>query len=80
VAAGAVGALVSETQGRLRALAADIDAGGNVVGVVSWVLLSDGWRQLRAHQIGEAHRVEVRRVEAAGLAASLGPVLAEVTA
>lgn len=80
VAAGAVGALVAETQGRLRALAADVDAGGNTVGVVSWVLLADGWRQLRAYQSGASHRVEVRRVHAADLAGSLGPVLAEVTA
>jgi len=78
--AGLVGALVSQTQGRLCALVADIDAGGTVVGVVSWVLLEDGWRQLRAHQAGDAHRVEVRRVEPADLGAALGPVLAEVTA
>ncbi|QIX28295.1 hypothetical protein ncot_18135 [Nocardioides sp. JQ2195] len=75
-----VSALVGETRGRLRALVADIDAGGDVVGVVSWVLLADGWRTLRAHQVGDVNRVEVRRVEAAELAATLSPVLAEVTA
>jgi hypothetical protein len=74
-----VSALVAETRGRLRALVADIDAGGAVVGVVSWVLLADGWRQLRAHQAGDAQRVEVRRVQPDELAATLGPVLAEVT-
>lgn len=78
--AGLVGGLVSGTQGRLRALVADLDAGGTVVGVVSWVLLDDGWRELRAHQAGDAHRVEVRRVEPDDLGATLGPVLAEVTA
>jgi hypothetical protein len=79
-----VSALVSETRGRLRALVADIRAGdigasGAVVGVVSWVLLADGWRQLRAHQTEDAQRVEVRRVQPTDLAATLGPVLAEVT-
>ena len=49
------------------------------MGVVSWVLLADGWRQLRGHQAGDAQRVEVRRVQPADLAATLGPVLAEVT-
>lgn len=75
-----VGALVGETQGRLRALVADIDAGGSVVGVVSWVLLADGWRQLRPHQFGGDRRVEVRRVEPGDLSTALGPVLAEVNA
>lgn len=78
--AGVVSGLVAETHGRLRALVADIDAGGTVVGVVSWVLLADGWCQLRPHQEGETHRVEVRRVAPTDLAAALGPVLAEVSA
>jgi hypothetical protein len=78
--ANVVTGLVSETQGRLRALVADIDAGGTTVGVVSWVLLNDGWRQLRAHRDGDSHRVEVRRVAPTDLATTLGPVLAEVTA
>ena len=75
-----VTALVGETRGRLRALVADVAAGGSVVGVLSWVLLSDGWRALRPHHEEDAHRVEVRRVEPADLASVLGPVLAEVTA
>lgn len=75
-----IGALVSETQGRLRAMVADIDAGGSVVGVVSWVLLADGWHALRPHRDGDLNRVEVRRVDPAQLANELGPVLAEVTA
>lgn len=78
--AGVVSGLVGETQGRLRALVADIDARGTVVGVVSWVLLADGWCQLRPHQERDTHRVEVRRVAPTDLAAALGPVLAEVTA
>lgn len=73
-------ALVGETHGRLRAMVADVDAGGDIVGVVSWVLLADGWRALRAHQVDGANRVEVTTVNATELAASLGPVLAEVSA
>jgi hypothetical protein len=79
-ATAVVGALVGETQGRLRALVADVDAGGTTIGVLSWVLLADGWRVLRPHQEEDAHRVEVRRVRPADLASVLGPVLAEVTA
>lgn len=75
-----VGALVGETQGRLRALVADVDAGGTTIGVLSWVLLADGWRVLEPHEEADAHRVTVRRVEPADLASVLGPVLAEVTA
>ncbi|KRF15031.1 hypothetical protein [Nocardioides sp. Soil796] len=75
-----ISSLVTETQGRLRGLVADIDAGGDVVGVVSWVLLADGWHVLRSHQVDGANRVEVRRVDATELAATLGPILAEVSA
>ncbi|WP_067437946.1 hypothetical protein [Nocardioides jensenii] len=73
-------ALVSETRGRLRGLVADIDGGSDVVGVVSWVLLADGWHVLRSHQVDDANRVDVRRVAATELAPTLGPILAEVTA
>ena len=76
-----VSALVAETQGRLRGLAADVAAEGvPIVGVVSWLLLADGWRSLRAHQVGTERRVEVRRVEPSDLAPLLAPVLAEVSA
>jgi len=78
--AATVAALVGETRGRLRALVADVDAGGTPVGVVSWVLLEDGWRVLRPHQVGDTHRVELRRVDPTELAAVLGPVVAEVSA
>jgi len=85
VADGLVGpmisALLSETRGRLRGLAADVsEEGAPVVGVVSWILLEDGWRSLRAHQSGDERRVEVRRVEPSDLGSLLAPVLAEVTA
>lgn len=73
-------ALYAEAQGRMRALVTDVSSGeATVVGVVSWVLLADGWRALRAHQAGDEPRVEVRRVEPADLATELAPVLAEVT-
>lgn len=69
-------ALATETRGRLRALVADVSGGATtVVGVVSWVLLADGWRALRPHGDG---RVEVHRVDPADLATELAPVLAEV--
>ncbi|GAB3195809.1 hypothetical protein GCM10027062_03560 [Nocardioides hungaricus] len=69
-------ALAAETRGRLRALVADVSgADATVVGVLSWVLLADGWRALRPYG---ADRVEVRRVQPGDLAAELAPVLAEV--
>jgi hypothetical protein len=69
-------ALATEVRGRLRALVADV-AGERttVVGVLSWLLLADGWRALRPH---DGDRVEVRRVDPGDLAAELAPVLAEV--
>ncbi|HEY9564635.1 MAG TPA: hypothetical protein VIR30_12780, partial [Nocardioides sp.] len=73
-------ALVGETRGRLRAMVADIESGGTVVGVVSWVLLADGWHSLHTRQEGGVNRVAIRRVIATDLAADLGPVLAEVSA
>lgn len=74
-----LGALYAETQGRLRALVTDVSSGdAAVVGVVSWVLLADGWRALRPHHRGDEPRVEVRPVEPADLPTELAPVLAEV--
>jgi hypothetical protein len=72
--------LAAETRGRLRVLAADVSGEDtSVVGVVSWVLLADGWRALAPHHVDGAARVAVRRVEPDDLAADLAPVLAEVT-
>lgn len=74
--------LSGESQGRLRALVADTTGEETtLVGVVSWVLLADGWHALRPHGdpgSGEP-RVEVRRVEPADLGPLLAPVLAEVS-
>jgi hypothetical protein len=75
----ALAALGTETRGRLRVLAADVTGEvPTVVGVVSWVLVADGWRALTPHRVGEVARVEVRRVEPEDLAGDLAPVLAEV--
>jgi hypothetical protein len=73
-------ALAGEAQGRLRGLVADVSTETTtVVGVVSWVLLADGWRALCPHLEDDVLRVLVRRTDAAELAAHLAPVLAEVT-
>ncbi|MEV7429730.1 hypothetical protein AB0N29_08935 [Nocardioides sp. NPDC092400] len=74
--------LSGEVQGRLRALVADTSGEQTtVVGVLSWVLLGDGWHALRTYRdrVGDEARVEVRRVEPADLGPLLAPVLAEVT-
>jgi hypothetical protein len=74
-------ALVIDAQGRLRALGADVSGEETrLVGVVSWVLLADGWHALRPHREGDDHRVEVRRVTADDLAGDLAFVLAGVIA
>lgn len=77
--ASMVAALVMDARGRLRALGADVSGDETrMVGVVSWVLLPDGWRALRPHRRGEDHRVEVRRVGADDLPRDLAFVLAGV--
>ncbi|WZH51386.1 MAG: hypothetical protein PIR53_15350 [Nocardioides alkalitolerans] len=73
-----VRALHDETQGRVRAMVADVGTGSTTVGIVSWVLLADGWHGLRPHRDGDQHRVEVHRVEPGDFPAALAPVLAEV--
>ena len=78
---GVLAALAVESQGRLRAMVADVShATTTVVGVRSWMLLADGWRSLHSHQREGLSCVEVRAAEAGDLAADLAPVLAEVTA
>jgi hypothetical protein len=73
-------ALTSEARGRLRVLAADVSGEEtSVVGVVSWLLVADGWRALTPHRQDGKPRVAVRRVEPGDLATDLAPVLAEVT-
>lgn len=72
--------LHSEAQGRIRAMLAGVSRPDPAVGVVSWLLLADGWHALRPHKVDDHLRVEVRRVEPFDFATSLAPVLAEVTA
>ncbi|MEJ7834264.1 MAG: hypothetical protein WKF79_15225, partial [Nocardioides sp.] len=77
---GLLSALSAETQGRLRALVADVSTESTtVVGVVSWVLLADGWHAVRPYDVDGEMRVEVRKVLTADLGAELAPVLAEVS-
>lgn len=81
VAATAVAAIHSEGRGRLRVLAARVsDEATTDVGLVSWVLLADGWHSLTAHQVDDESRLTVRRTLPADLAFELAPVLAQVTA
>ncbi len=76
-----VSAVHTEGRGRLRVLGAEVAGTSTTdVGVVSWVLLNDGWHSLTAHTDEETPRVTIRRVEPGDLAAHLAPVLAQVTA
>ena len=51
--AGLLQTLSRETRGRLRALVAHVgDSAPSVVGVVSWLLLSDGWHSLETQSGG----------------------------
>ena len=80
-AVAVLSSLFTESRGRMRALVADVSGEATtVVGVVSWVLLDDGWRTLRPRRAAGADRLEVDRVEPGDLARELAPVLAEVTA
>lgn len=72
-------ALSTEAQGRLRAMVAQVSDTTAVVGVVSWVMLADGWHALRPREVDGVLRVDVNRVEPSDFAAELAPVLAEVT-
>jgi len=81
--AGLLQTLSRETHGRLRVLVASVAAGEpSVLGVVSWLLLSDGWHALEPHagpDPGDGRVVRVRAVGASDLAAVLAPVLAEAS-
>ena len=78
-AAAALSAVHSESRGRLRILAAEVsDRATASVGVVSWVLLKDGWHSLTPHH-GDGARVAVTRVDPDDLATELAPVLAQVS-
>ncbi|GAA1944672.1 hypothetical protein [Nocardioides hwasunensis] len=78
-AAGAISAIHTESRGRLRILAAEVaDRATTSVGVVSWVLLKDGWHSLTPRH-DDVARVTVTRVDPDDLATELAPVLAQVT-
>ena len=80
--AGLLQTLSRETRGRLRALVANVSGGTpTVVGVLSWLLLSDGWHALETHTgAGDAPLVRVRAVDASDVALALAPLMAEVSA
>lgn len=81
VATTAVAAIHTEGRGRLRVLAARVsDQAATDVGLVSWVLLADGWHSLTPHQVDDESRLSVRRTQPADLASELAPVLAQVIA
>lgn len=78
-ASAALTAVHSESRGRLRILAAEVAEGAtSSVGVVSWVLLNDGWHSLTPRH-DDGARVTVARVEPDDLPTELAPVLAQVS-
>ena len=80
-AATAACALHTESRGRLRILAAEVSAQTTTaVGVVSWVMLRDGWHSITPCHDDDGARVAVSRVDPDDLAAELAPVLAQVSA
>lgn len=80
-AVSAVSAVHTESRGRLRILGAEVSGRTTTdVGVVSWVLLRDGWHSLNPYQDGETARIGLRLVDPDDLAGELAPVLAQVTA
>jgi hypothetical protein len=80
-AADAVSAVHTEARGRMRILAAEVSERATTsVGVVSWVLLRDGWHSLTPRHDHDGARVAVARVDPDDLATELAPVLAQVTA
>lgn len=77
-------ALALESRGRLRAVVASVAGLESApIGVVSWTLVSDGWRSLRPTLHPTSGDTEptliMTRVDPSDLAAELAPVLAEVT-
>jgi hypothetical protein len=80
-AADAVSAVHTEGRGRMRILAAEVSERATTsVGVVSWVLLRDGWHSLTPRHDEDGARVRVSLVDPDDLATELAPVLAQVTA
>lgn len=79
-AAAALSAVHTESRGRVRILAAQVSEHETTgIGVISWVLLADGWHSITPHHDAAGSRVRVSRVEPTDLATELAPVLAQVT-
>lgn len=79
-AATAATALHGESRGRLRILAAEVSEETTTsVGVVSWVMLKDGWHSITPRHDEDGARVAVARVDPDDLATELAPVLAQVS-
>ena len=79
-AATATTALHGESRGRLRILAAEVSEETTTsVGVVSWVMLKDGWHSITPRHDEDGARVAVARVDPDDLATELAPVLAQVS-
>ncbi len=79
-AATAASALHTESRGRLRILAAEVSEQTTTsVGVISWVMLKDGWHSITPRHDEDGARVSVSRVDPDHLASELAPVLAQVT-
>ncbi len=79
-AATAASALHEESRGRLRILAAEVSEQTTTsVGVVSWVMLKDGWHSITPRHDDDGARVAVARVDPDDLATELAPVLAQVS-
>ncbi|RYB93866.1 hypothetical protein EUA93_05530 [Nocardioides oleivorans] len=77
-ASAAVSCVHTESRGRLRILAAEVSERATTsVGVISWVLLKDGWHSLTPRH-DDGARVAVARVDPDDLATELAPVLAQV--
>ncbi len=69
--------LESGTRGRMRLTVTSVHD-ERTAGVVSWLLLEDGWRELRA-RVGEGeHVVDVRRVAPTDLGSRVAPLVGEV--
>lgn len=79
-AAASLSAIHTESRGRLRVLAAEVSERETTgIGVVSWVLLADGWHSIAPHHDSGGSRVVVRHVKPSDLGIELAPVLAQVS-
>lgn len=72
-------AVHEETRGRLRVLAAPLDPGSEPrFGLVSWLLLADGWHSIVPGPVDPEPLVRLRRVAPTDLAGAVAPVVEAV--